>query len=98
MIGNLVLNTQAAKPPVGQIDLHLSAELPLRVDRKHVADDQHPDHQHRIDRGSPSTHGTWRTFESHQSMSAFESKADIARASSRCPVMTRRWGNRPASL
>ena len=30
----------------------LSAEPPFRADRKHVADDQHPDHQHRINRGA----------------------------------------------
>src|SRR5579859_2586338 len=52
MIGNLVLDAELAKPPVGQIDLHLRAEPPLRADRKHVAHDQHPDHQHRVDRGA----------------------------------------------
>ena len=30
--------------------LHLSAQRPLRADRKHVAQYQHPDHQRRIDR------------------------------------------------
>jgi hypothetical protein len=52
MIGNLVLDAELAKPPVGQIDLDLSAQPPLRADRKHVAHNQHPDHQHRIDRGA----------------------------------------------
>ena len=42
---------QFAKPPVGQIDLDLSAQPPLRADREHVAHNEHPDHQHRIDRG-----------------------------------------------
>src|SRR5215470_8445356 len=52
MIGNLVLDAELAKPPVGQIDLHLGAEPPLRAEREHVAHNQHPDHQHRIDRGT----------------------------------------------
>src|ERR1700730_7020348 len=30
--------------------LPLRAQPPLRTDRKHIAHDQHPDHQHRIDR------------------------------------------------
>ena len=33
-----------------QVDLNLATELPLRADREDVADDEHPDHQHRIDR------------------------------------------------
>jgi hypothetical protein len=31
---------------------HLRADTPLRTDRKHVANDQHPDHQYRINRRS----------------------------------------------
>src|SRR5580692_1121438 len=50
MIGNLVLDAELAKPPVGQIDLDLSAQPPLRADREHIAHNQHPDHQHRINR------------------------------------------------
>src|SRR4029450_13664150 len=37
MIGNPVLDTELAKPSVGQIDLHLSANPSLRADRIHVA-------------------------------------------------------------
>jgi hypothetical protein len=51
MIGNPVLDTELAKPSVGQIDLHLSANPSFRADRKHVADDQHSDHENRINRG-----------------------------------------------
>ena len=43
---------EPAIPPIGQIDLHFSAEATLRADRKHVADNEHPDHEHRIDRRS----------------------------------------------
>jgi hypothetical protein len=52
MIGNLIFDTEFAKPAIGQIDLHLRAEPSLRAERKHVANEQHPDHQHRIDRGA----------------------------------------------
>jgi hypothetical protein len=34
---------------VRQVDLNLSANLSLWPDGKHVADDRHPDHQHRVD-------------------------------------------------
>ena len=50
MIGDLVFDAELAKPPVGQIDLHLRAQPPLRADRKHVTHNQHPDHQNRVDR------------------------------------------------
>jgi hypothetical protein len=39
------------EPARGQIELNLRAEPSLRAKRKHVADKQHPDHQHWIDRG-----------------------------------------------
>ena len=51
MIRNLVFDAQPAKPAIRQVDPDLAAEQPLRADREHVAEDQHPDHQHRIDRG-----------------------------------------------
>src|SRR5580692_5790212 len=50
MIGYPVLDAELAKPPIGEIDLHLGAQLSLRSNRKHVAHQQHPDHQHRINR------------------------------------------------
>ena len=52
MIGNRICDTELAEPAIGQIDLHLRAESPLRTERKHVAHEQHPDHQHRINRGA----------------------------------------------
>src|SRR6202035_1104766 len=51
VIGDPVLNTELAEPPVGQVDLDFSAQPALRAERKHVANDQHPDHQYRINRG-----------------------------------------------
>ncbi len=54
MIRDLVLNAQTAEPAIRQVDLDLAAEQPFRADREHIADDEHPDHQHRIDRGPPN--------------------------------------------
>jgi hypothetical protein len=51
MVGDNVLDAELAEPTIGKVHLHLGADTPLRADRKHVADDQHPDHEHRIDRG-----------------------------------------------
>src|SRR5262249_1586652 len=48
--GDLVLDAQAAEPPVRQVDLNLTTEQPLRADGKNVADDEHPDHQQRVNR------------------------------------------------
>src|SRR3954470_17498100 len=50
MIRDLVLDAQAAEPAVCQVDLNLPAEQPLRADGEHVADDEHPDHQYRVNR------------------------------------------------
>src|SRR5580765_7467952 len=36
--------------PIGEIQLHFTADQPLRTDRKDIPYDQHPDHQLRIDR------------------------------------------------
>ena len=52
MIGDIVLDAEPTKPAIGQIDLHFSAETPLRADRKHVAANEQPDHKYRIDRWS----------------------------------------------
>src|SRR5262245_54165085 len=50
MIRDLVLDAQTTEPAVRQVDLNLPAEQPLRTDGKNVADDEHPDHQHRVNR------------------------------------------------
>src|ERR1700738_3512689 len=41
------------KPTVCEIDLYIPAECPFRENRKNVANHQHPNHKHRIDRRSP---------------------------------------------
>jgi len=65
MIRDLVFDAQPAIPAIGQIDLHLSADATLRADGKHVADDEHPDHEHRIDRRSPGVGVIGRQFLVH---------------------------------
>src|SRR5262249_38537893 len=49
-IGDPVLEPDLEDPTMGEVHLNLGAEPPLRTDRKHVPDNQHPDHENRIDR------------------------------------------------
>src|SRR6202030_4348349 len=65
MIGYPILDAELTKPPICQIDLNLSAQPPLRADREHVAHNQHPDHQHRIDRGAACVRVVRRKFLMH---------------------------------
>src|SRR5215470_6903553 len=51
MVWKLVFNAQSAQPTIGKIHLHLAAERSFRAYREHIANDEHPDHQDRIDRG-----------------------------------------------
>jgi hypothetical protein len=51
VVGNAILKAETTEPAVGQIQMDLLAQAPLRADAKGVADDQHPDHQLRVDRG-----------------------------------------------
>src|SRR5579884_3023758 len=50
MVGDPVLDAELAEPSIGEIDLHLGTQLSLRSNRKHVAHQQHPNHQHWINR------------------------------------------------
>jgi len=50
MIGHIAVEPEPAEPPVGQIEVDLFAQAPLGADTEAVADDQHPDHQLRINR------------------------------------------------
>src|SRR5450432_4052313 len=52
MVGNVAVETQAAKPSVGQIEVNFLTQPPLGANAEAVVDDQHPDHQLRIDRGA----------------------------------------------
>src|SRR5918994_366355 len=50
MIRDSILDAELAEPTIGKVHLHLTADQPLRADRKDIPYDQHPDHQLRIDR------------------------------------------------
>ena len=62
VIGDIVFDAEFAKPSVGQVDLDFGAEPPLGTKRKYIADDQHPDHEHRINRRPASVRVEWRQF------------------------------------
>ena len=52
MIGDMPVELKPAKPSIGQIEVDVLAQPPLRADAEAIADDQHPYHQLRIDRGA----------------------------------------------
>src|ERR1700722_2571251 len=51
MIWNVAVEPQPTKPPIGQIKMDLLAQPSLRANAEIVADDEHSDHQLRINRG-----------------------------------------------
>jgi DNA invertase Pin-like site-specific DNA recombinase len=54
MLWNRAFETQAAKPAIGKIEMHLLAKPPFRPDAIAIADQQHAGHEFRIDRGPAS--------------------------------------------
>ncbi|KJU80114.1 hypothetical protein N619_06380 [Ectopseudomonas oleovorans] len=52
MVGYFVFQTQPAEPAIGQVQVHLFAQLPLGTNAIAVADDQHAHHQFRVNRGA----------------------------------------------
>ena len=53
MIWNIAIEPQSTKPAIGQIEMDLLAQPTLRTNAQAIADDEHPDHQLRINRGPP---------------------------------------------
>ena len=53
MIGDIAVEPQATEPAIGQIEVDLLAQPPLRANAEAIANDKHPDHQLGIDRGPP---------------------------------------------
>jgi hypothetical protein len=53
MVRNLAVQTEAAKPPVGDVEMNFLAQAPLRPNVHAVADEQHADYQFGIDQGTP---------------------------------------------
>jgi hypothetical protein len=52
IVRNLAVEPQPAEPTIGQIEVDLIAQPPFRANAEAIADNQHPDHQLGIDRGS----------------------------------------------
>src|SRR5690606_5569799 len=50
VIGYGIFQAKAAEPAVRQVQMHFFAQPTLGTDAEAVADDQHPNHQCRIDR------------------------------------------------
>src|SRR6202042_465811 len=53
MIGDVAVEPQSTEPAIGQIEMDLLAQPSLRANAEAVADDQHPDQQLGINRGTP---------------------------------------------
>ncbi len=49
---DLAIQTEPAKPAIGEIEMNLLAQAALRPYAHAIADDQHANHQLRIDRGA----------------------------------------------
>jgi hypothetical protein len=54
VIRHVAIPAQPAEPAIGQVEVNLLAQPPLRADPEAVADQQHADQQLRIDRGPPN--------------------------------------------
>src|SRR5262249_61652631 len=52
MVRNLAIQTKPAKPAVREIEMNFFAQAALRPYAHAIADDQHADHQLRINRGA----------------------------------------------
>ena len=49
MAGHFVFNPEAAKPAIGRVKPNLLAQTAFPADRIAITDNQHPDHQFRIE-------------------------------------------------
>ena len=54
------IQTEPTEPPVGQIEVNLIAQTPLRSNAEAVTDQQHPDHQLGINRRPADAAVEWR--------------------------------------
>src|SRR3977135_4414702 len=50
MVRDSIFDAELAEPTIGQVHLHFSTDQPLRANCKDIPNDQHPDHQFRINR------------------------------------------------
>ena len=66
MVGHTALQPEPAEPAIGEVQMNLLAQAALGADAKAVANEEHPDHQFRID-GGPS----------HRAVERAQMRADI---------------------
>jgi hypothetical protein len=52
MVWDPVFDGKPTEPAIGEIHSYITAQRPFRANCKNIADDKHPEHQHRVDRGS----------------------------------------------
>src|SRR5260370_37855668 len=50
VVGDLIVQIEAAEPAIGEVQLDLLAQLPLKANAVAVTNDKHPDHQLGVDR------------------------------------------------
>src|SRR6266567_5153686 len=60
-----VVQIEAAKPTVSEMQFDLPAQSPLEADAIAVAHDQHPNHEFRVDRGPTNVAIEWRELLAH---------------------------------
>ncbi len=53
MVGHSVGQIKPAEPTIGEVEVHLLAQAAFRADAEQIANQQHSEHQLRVDRGSP---------------------------------------------
>src|SRR5262245_32862569 len=65
VIWDVVLNVQASEPAIGEVHLHLTAQQPLRADGKNIVNDEHSDHEFRINRRAAERRVVRRQLRAH---------------------------------
>ena len=74
VIGDRIGEIEATEPPVGQIEMDFLAQAAFGTDAQAVTDDQHADHQFRIDRGP--THHTVESGQFPPQLAQFDKPVD----------------------
>ncbi len=59
MVRYVALQSETAEPAIGKVQVDLLAQPTLGADAEAVANNQHPDHQFRIDRGATNLAVKW---------------------------------------
>jgi hypothetical protein len=90
VIWDFVLDRKPTKPAIGEVHLYISAYRSLRANCEYLADDEHPDHEFRINRGS--THFRVKGRERHIPAVATAAKDGRSRLESRHSAA--RWAAR----